>query len=137
MQKRQKNRKKYRFAHYWGHIMEYWGLLYLFIKGYSLLAFRHKTPFGEIDAIMYYRGQIILCEMKYRRTKINGEIPIKGKQIAYYHQALPWVVKKFSSKTRHQFHSSTQKYTGRVDGVIITGLFTIHHFQGLPADIGD
>lgn len=102
--------------------MEYWGVLFLLCKGYSLLAMRKKSPFGEIDAIFYYRGQCILCEIKYRRQYNMGEIPISGQQIAYYHRALPWALRKYNFTN------------GRVDGLVIGKFLHITHIKNLLMD---
>ena len=42
--------------------------LLLRLKGYSILATRHRTPLGEIDLVARRGGMLIFVEVKARRT---------------------------------------------------------------------
>lgn len=51
-----------------GVIGEWTGSLSLVVKGYRILARRHRTPYGEIDIIAVRRGRVAFVEVKRRRT---------------------------------------------------------------------
>ena len=51
-----------------GHAAEYWAALYLMLKGYRILALRHRTPLGEIDLIARKNNVIAFVEVKARAT---------------------------------------------------------------------
>lgn len=47
------------------------------LAGYSCIAARQKTPFGELDLIMRRREKILVLEVKYRHasSNVDGGIP--------------------------------------------------------------
>lgn len=49
-------------------------------KGYTLLANRHKTPYGEIDLLMVKGKSIIAIEVKYRRSLTAAAESISTRQ---------------------------------------------------------
>ena len=57
---------KKRKANRFGHFGEYFALLFLFLKGYSIVARRYKTKVGEIDIIAKKKNVTIFCEVKAR-----------------------------------------------------------------------
>lgn len=50
-----------------GHLAEYVAVLYLLLKGYRILALRHRTRIGEIDVIARKGDLIAFVEVKSRR----------------------------------------------------------------------
>ncbi|CDN50651.1 YraN family protein [Neorhizobium galegae] len=50
-----------------GHLSEYLAALYLFVKGYRILAIRYRTKIGEIDLIARKGDLVIFVEVKARR----------------------------------------------------------------------
>lgn len=50
-----------------GHLSEYIAALYLFAKGYRILAIRHRTKLGEIDIIARKGDLAVFVEVKARR----------------------------------------------------------------------
>ncbi len=52
-----------------GQRAEYWAALYLMLKGYRILALRHRTPLGEIDLIARNKHVIAFVEVKARSTE--------------------------------------------------------------------
>lgn len=44
----------------------------LLLKGYSLLAWRYKTPVGEIDLVAKKGGQLVFVEVKARDHRAAG-----------------------------------------------------------------
>lgn len=55
-----------RKAYRWGHLAEYCAALYLFAKGYRILAIRHRTRLGEIDVIARKGDLVVFVEVKAR-----------------------------------------------------------------------
>lgn len=55
-------------AQRWGTISEWIAAASLFLKGYRILAMRHKTKLGEVDIIARKKDLIIMVEVKARRT---------------------------------------------------------------------
>lgn len=53
-------------SHTRGLYAEIYALIFLFFKGYEILAWRYKTSLGEIDIIAAKRGQLICVEVKNR-----------------------------------------------------------------------
>ncbi|WP_320200134.1 YraN family protein [Agrobacterium sp. rho-13.3] len=64
--------KRRRSAEKRGHAAEYWAALYLMLKGYRILALRHRTPLGEIDLIARRKDVIAFVEVKARRTEAGA-----------------------------------------------------------------
>lgn len=52
-----------------GRISEYWAALYLLLKGYRVLALRHRTGLGEIDIIARKGDLVVFVEVKARRSE--------------------------------------------------------------------
>lgn len=50
-----------------GRIAEILAAIYLMFKGYRLIAWRVRTPRGEIDLILSHRKHIVFVEVKTRR----------------------------------------------------------------------
>jgi putative endonuclease len=50
------------------------------LKGYRILARRHRTPFGEIDIIAVRPGRIAFVEVKRRRTLADAEASLTPHQ---------------------------------------------------------
>ena len=55
-----------------GHRAEYWAALYLMLKGYRILALRHRTRLGEIDLIARKKDVIAFVEVKARSTEAGA-----------------------------------------------------------------
>lgn len=49
-----------------GHVAEYLAALYLLLKGYKILAFRHRTRLGEIDIVARRKTLVLFVEVKAR-----------------------------------------------------------------------
>lgn len=52
-----------------GRFSEYVAALYLLLKGYRIVALRHRTRLGEIDIIARKRDLVIFVEVKARRDE--------------------------------------------------------------------
>lgn len=51
---------------------EQFALIFLWLKGYRLLAKRYKTRFGEIDLIVRNQKRVLFVEVKARDTLVQG-----------------------------------------------------------------
>ena len=51
-----------------GMVAEIYALLFLFVKGYRLHAWRYKTHVGEVDLIVRRRNILVFVEVKLRPT---------------------------------------------------------------------
>lgn len=65
---REASTRKRRRAQRLGHWAEWRAALALLIKGYRIIAIRHKTKLGEIDLIARKGDLIAIVEVKARKT---------------------------------------------------------------------
>ncbi len=51
-----------------------------------------RTPYGEIDLVMFDRGELVAVEVKARRSQTfgGGEMAITERKLAHMTQALLW-----------------------------------------------
>ncbi len=64
-------------AERWGRFAEYWVGCCLLMRGYHILHFRYRSPYGEIDLITRKKNKIHFIEVKFRRnhTDISQALP--------------------------------------------------------------
>ena len=74
--KKDKKRKANRL----GHLGEYFAILFLMVKGYSILERRYKTKVGEIDIIAKKKNVTIFCEVKARADFESAVYSLTDKQ---------------------------------------------------------
>jgi putative endonuclease len=55
-----------------GHVSEYLAALYLFFKGYRILAFRYRTRQGEIDIVARKKTLVVFVEVKARAREMDA-----------------------------------------------------------------
>ncbi|RWX76773.1 YraN family protein [Neorhizobium lilium] len=55
-----------------GHLSEYVAALYLLLKGYRILAIRHRTRLGEVDIVARKGNVLAFVEVKARRSEQAG-----------------------------------------------------------------
>jgi putative endonuclease len=68
-----------------GRFGELIAVVLLTAKGYRILAWRHVTPYGEVDIIAARRDRIAFVEVKRRTTRDDAEAaltPAQGDRIA-------------------------------------------------------
>lgn len=53
-----------------GHVSEYIAAAYLMLKGYRIVALRHRTKLGEIDIIARKRDLFVFVEVKARSDEM-------------------------------------------------------------------
>lgn len=63
----ERDRGKRRKAERRGRFAELFAALFLILKGYRILALRHRTPQGEIDIIARRQDLVVFVEVKARR----------------------------------------------------------------------
>lgn len=65
-----------------GRRSEFWAALWLRLKGYRILATRHRTPVGEIDLIARKGNLVSFIEVKRRKTldAAASSVPYRQRQ---------------------------------------------------------
>jgi putative endonuclease len=108
-------------AERYGRGAERWAELYLRLKGYRVLARRHKTPVGEIDLVVR-RGRVIaFVEVKARRDEAGGLEAISAtgqRRIARAAEA--WLAK----------HPDAAAFDLRFDALVVMKGRRPHHLKG-------
>ena len=74
-----RNLRTRRQSHRAGMLAEYVALTMLLLKGYRPLAWRYKTPVGEIDLIMKRRNLVAFIEVKGRRHSDDAAFAVHGR----------------------------------------------------------
>ena len=68
---------------------------FLMLRGYRILARRHRTPYGEIDIIARRGTRIAFVEVKYRQSRAEAEAALRPKQARRVAQAAAyWIGQK-------------------------------------------
>jgi len=70
-----------------GRRAEWAAIALLTVKGYRVLARRHRTPHGEIDLIARRGRRLAFVEVKYRTTDSEFDAALTAKQTARIHRA--------------------------------------------------
>ena len=83
-------KKTYQF----GYFAEKYVMIFLWIKGYKILAHRYKSSFGEIDIIAKKNNVIIFVEVKARYRKINVENVLNLHQISRIKKSAEYFIAK-------------------------------------------
>lgn len=106
-------------THQFGILAEKIAMIFLRFKGYQILEWRYKTPFGEIDIIAKKSRVVIAIEVKARKSKFLIEEVLHPKQIERVKRAAEFFISK---------NSQFQKYDLRFDFIEV-GRFLIpkHH----------
>lgn len=63
-----------------GYVAEWIAAGYLILKGYRILARRHRTRYGEIDLIAVRGRRVAFVEVKRRATREEGFASLEGEQ---------------------------------------------------------
>ena len=108
--------------HFFGLSIEKLALVILFCKGYQILAWRYKTPFGEIDIVVKKANTLIFIEVKSTHHNfLNPEIAFREKQIKRFFNAIEFFV-----KNNIQFNNLAR----RLDLIEFKGYFCYkHHYN--------
>ena len=94
--------------------------LYLFFKGYRLLAWRYKTPQGEIDLVASRKGVLVFVEVKERPTLDGGLFAIS-----------PHMKSRITAAARAYlaYHRDFEAAPMRFDVIAISLPFSIRHLD--------
>lgn len=108
-----------RRSYHWGIIAELLCILFLIIKGYSILAKRYRNHCGEID-IIASRGKVVaFIEVKARAEKEVALASISiTKQQRLVQTASGFIVSRQKKYVRHDL---------RFDVMVVTSPFRIYH----------
>jgi putative endonuclease len=105
-------------AYYRGIVAEYLCIIWLILKGYSILARRYKHHHGEIDVIAL-RGHTIVCvEVKARARREDALASITHEK------------RQRTERAASAFIASHQKFLHhnlRFDVMMVTSYWRIHH----------
>lgn len=95
-------------------------MLWLLLKGYRIVAWRYKTPMGEIDCLVRKRDCLVAVEVKTRANMDDAAFAITPKNKRRTQNAL-----------RHFLatHKGLSGYALRFDAVIFSGWFRGKHIQ--------
>jgi len=100
-----------------GLLSELYVILFLKLKFYSILHWRHKGKFGEIDIIARKGMSLIAIEVKYRKDLETGLYAVSYAQQKRIKNALTYFGRKY------------QKHHLRCDICVVTKRLKIHHIQ--------
>ena len=112
-----RNRRR---SHAWGIAAEYLCMALLVLKGYSILARRHRNHFGEIDVIAARAKLVVFIEVKARADReeaLHSITPAKR-------QRLLQAARFFIASQPHLAHHDL-----RFDAMVITSPWNIHHLR--------
>lgn len=74
-------RNRGRSAHAEGHRGEWLAAFWLMLKGYQILGFRVRTPFGEVDLLARRGATLAVVEVKLRPTLAEALEAVTPEQI--------------------------------------------------------
>lgn len=83
-------KKTYQF----GILAEKIAIIFLWLKGYQILAWRYKTRFGEIDIVARKGKTIVAVEVKARKLKTDFFEVVSDRQLERIESALQIFVKR-------------------------------------------
>ena len=90
--------------------------------GFTLIARRYKTKFGEIDLVLKRENQIIFMEVKTRSRKFPIEELITQRQLDRNYAAAEFFLAQFPEYSN---------YDCRFDVIILYNKKIIHHIQNI------
>ena len=78
-----------------GRWAEHAAAVFLTLHGYRIVGRRHRTPYGELDLIARRGHRIAFVEVKYRRTRADGEAALTPHQVRRMHKAAAhWIAQR-------------------------------------------
>ena len=118
----QKSKKQKLKSYYFGIVAEFIVIVFLFLKGYKIIARRYKTYSGEIDIIARTGKNFIAVEVKARKNKVLVDEVLSVNQ------------QRRISNAMDIFLSRNQKKLGqygvRFDLIIVHPFKVPRHFKG-------
>lgn len=110
----------YRSAERAGKLAELLIYLYFACRGWRLVKWRYKTPFGEIDLILQRKQHMRFLEVKYRTKFKSRDNPVTPQQLQRLSRAAHFAHMKLTSP----HHTSCQ-----FDVIVLTRRGKLHHFE--------
>lgn len=115
------NRKTRRQKAYRAGLLAEWlAMASLLLRGYRILAWRYRSPVGEVDIIAAKNTTLIAIEVKFRTAQDNDEKLINTHQksriagsVNYFRMTKPYLL----------------RYNVRIDAIIIKPLLRMRHVQ--------
>lgn len=98
MQRKQERRRRLRS----GLTAELIAAGLLMVKGYRILARRHRTPYGEIDLIVARRQRIAFVEVKRRATPADAEAALTPHQAGRIGRAADYWLDRHRTFQQHE-----------------------------------
>ena len=114
-----KNRA-YQKAERAGKLAELLIYLYFACRGWRLVKWRYKTPFGEIDLILQRKYHMRFLEVKYRTKFISSDNPVTSQQLQRLSRAAHFAHMKLTSP-----HQTSCQF----DVIVLTRRGKLHHFE--------
>ncbi len=99
---------------------EIWALIWLVLKGYTILAWRFRSKTGEVDIIARKRGVVAMVEVKQRRDHMTA-----GECMTDY----DWRRRANTADYFMQRHPHLHNHAVRFDLMVIARSFAIKHIM--------
>jgi putative endonuclease len=107
--------------HFFGVYCEKMVMLFFLIKGYQIISWRYKTPYGEIDLVLRKKNYLIFVEVKSTINKyFNIELSLRESQVNRIYQAIDFYV---------SHNLSQQNMLRRIDLIEIDGIASLKHYE--------
>lgn len=110
-----------------GRRAEWVAIAVLTLKGYRILARRHRTPSGEIDLIARRGRRLAFVEVKFRRSNAAFDAAVTAKQATRVHRAAEHYL------SRHQRYATLEHH---FDAILIAPRRPPRHIPDALAPVG-
>ena len=98
--KTNRQKRSYQMAEFAGKVAEFLIYLRYLMRGFRLIHWRHRTPFGEIDLVMRKGAHIRFIEVKYRKRHHRADSPVTPVQMARLQRAARLTYRQLSPDER-------------------------------------
>jgi len=98
--KTNRQKRSYQMAEFAGKVAEFLIYLRYLMRGFRLIHWRHRTPFGEIDLVMRKGAHIRFIEVKYRKRHHRADSPVTPIQMARLQRAARLTYRQLSPDER-------------------------------------
>ncbi len=111
-------------SYFKGLLAEYYAILILFLKGYTVVARRYKSPLGEIDIICRNENTLIFVEVKYRPKKYDGLFCINNTQYKRVRNSAKYFLLKNESRFK-------KIKIFRIDAIVVNRYLCFSHIKSI------
>jgi len=98
--KTNRQKRSYQMAEFAGKVADFLIYLRYLMRGFRLIHWRHRTPFGEIDLVMRKGAHIRFIEVKYRKRHHRADSPVTPIQMARLQRAARLTYRQLSPDER-------------------------------------